>query len=249
MRFINPAEVDEPTFEDIMTTKIDFFEDVTADEARRYCKDRAITYLPSKLDRASVFKLEGSSFLRIPIEETQTVAPAKKIFDEDVSELFNKNEVIFVFDKGRIIGITHFCDYNRDPVFIYLYSKMLKFEKKLRETLIRKGLNNSHMKDFFAGKSYENEVYAEKLVGFDKLHLKALEPFQCFLLTDLLSLLARNGISINQEPITAMRNHIMHIKNVIKNKDYEKANLIYDFASFEGLIKSFKEFKKTNELL
>lgn len=247
MKFINKTEVDEPRFEDIMTIEIYFREEFSENEAVRFLQERDITYLPSRLDNSYLYKLENNLLKTVELEKEQIVDLKKNIFDKNVLGLFKKSEVLFVFSKNKLVGVVHFCDYNREPVFIYGYSKILNFEKNLRNILIKNGLKNNDMKEFFKEKS-DNIVFKKKYQDFDKLPLKSSEPFQCFYLLDLISLLAHNKILKISQKVNDLRNYIMHGRNIVEHKNYEEANLIYDFHSFEkifNLIRLFnEEFEK-----
>ena len=144
----------------------------------------------------------------------------------------------------------HFCDYNREPFFVYGYSKILKFEKMLRELLLDKGLKNEDMKQFLKEKSHKNEIFRGRYEKYDKLPIKSTEPFQCFYLLELLSLLSQKTIIKIDQRINELRNYVMHNKNIILHKNYNEANLIYDFQSFEkvfNLVMLFKEYFKKLE--
>ena len=98
--------------------------------------------------------------------------------------------------KDDLHWVVHFCDYNRNPVAIYVYSLLLKFEQSLRELLISKGLTNNDMITFFekqVKKNKNNEYYLRKVENSKKLEkqkeMKELELFQTFHLKDLIDLL------------------------------------------------------------
>lgn len=235
MRFINNIEVDEPTFEDIMTRDIYFYEDFKEDEAKSFVKERDITYLPSKIDNSYLYKLVNNSFKKIKVREEQIIKPNKKIFDEDMLELFRKSEVLFIFENGLIEdglkGVVHFCDYNREPVFIYCYSKILMLEKMLRELLIKRGFKNEDMKRFLID---YNRKYYERVYKKKEKYFKAAEPFQYFYLKDLILLLRHDKVDICDK-INDLRNHVMHGRNLVEHKNYYEASLIYDFKSFKNI--------------
>lgn len=232
MRFINNIEVDEPTFEDIMTKDIYFYEDFKEDEAKRFVKERDITYLPSKIDNSYLYKLVNNSFKKIKIKDEQILKPYKKIFDEDVLELFRKSEVLFIFKDG-LKGVVHFCDYNREPVFIYCYSKILMLEKMFRELLIENKLENENMKRFLIEK-FGGKYYRSKYGDLEK-YFKATEPFQCFYLRDLILFFRYKGILDISDKINDLRNHVMHGRNLVKHENYYNASLIYNFESFKNI--------------
>jgi hypothetical protein len=246
VKFINKTEVDEPRFEDIMTTEIYFSEDFSENEAAKFLKERDITYLPSRINNSYLYKLENNLLKPVKLEKDQRIDTEKSIFDKNVLGLFKKSEVLFVFSENKLVGVVHFCDYNREPVFIYGYSKILNFEKNLRNILIKHGLKNNDMKECFKAKA-DNIVFKKKYQDFDKLPIKSSEPFQCCYLLDLISLLAHKKILKISHKVNDLRNYIMHGRNIVEHKNYEEANLIYDFHSFENIFNLITLFNEECE--
>lgn len=227
-------------FDKIMTTKVLFYDDVFKEDCKMFCERRNITYLPSKKNYSSCHKLDGDEFKKMRIEESQRVDVKDGMFGNSILEKFEKHHVLFVYRKNEISGVVHFCDYNRNPVCVYVYALLLEFERKLRELLISHGLNNNDMLDFFgkhAEKHKKNGHYSRKAEEYRKietqLKMKDLEPFQMFDIKDLIDLLNSKGIyEVPMAINDVLRNAIMHAKNVVRHKDYESSGLIYDFESF-----------------
>jgi hypothetical protein len=222
--------------ERIMTTKVRFYDDAFKGDLKKFCKDRNITYLPSKNDPSSCYKLSGNRFQKEKIQESQKVDVKDYVFDNAIREKFEAHKVLFVFRKTELAGIIHFCDYNRDPVSIYAYALLLKFERNLRELLISHNLTNRDMLDFFE-KHRRNPYYSSKVDEFNepqnRMKMRELEPFQMFDLKDLICLL--NSKKVYRVPVAInddLRNTIMHTKNVVRHENYEKSGLIYNVASF-----------------
>jgi len=235
MKFLNKNEVDEPCFKDIMTSEIVFYENKTLEDAIRFCKDRHITYLPSRKDDNLLYQFCENSFKEIKINDFQKVEKNKNVFDNNCLELFKQSEVLFVFNKDKLIGIVHFCDYNKEPILLWGYSKILKFEKGLRKFFINNNLKNEDMINFIKEHPRYKANFEEKL-------LQSLEPFQCFNLSDLVSLLNHSKILNITPKIISFRNFVMHNRNLIENINYEEANLSYDFDSFKKIFDLVKLF-------
>jgi hypothetical protein len=234
-------------FDKIMTYEILFYDNAFKEDCQVFCNRRNITFLPSKKDSNVCYSLVNDEFREQQIEESQRLKATDGIFDDPVLKKFEKHHVLFVYEKSEIIGVVHFCDYNRDPVFLSVYPLLLEFERKLRELLISYGLKNEDMLKFFKEHSEENSYYLNKLESFEssrvQKEMKELEPFQAFDLKDLTALVNSRKILKIPETINNLRNTIMHAKDIVKHRDYEIANLIYDFASFEDFFKSVRQLK------
>ena len=248
MRFKNINEVDEPEFQDIMTTEIKYFEDFEKEkDAKKFCEDREVTYLPLKGNNLLVREFKNGHFGEIELQESQKIKPTKKIFDKDVIELFDKSRVLFVFSKDKLKGIIHYSDYNREPVYIYLYSQILNFEKSLRGLLIIKGLKNEDMINYFEEKARDGDSnFRHKFdyINRNRESLKSFSEFQLFYLSDLIFLLDdRLKVSINQK-VKDLRNDVMHSKDFVEHKDYQELPSLYRFSSFTEFFELVLTFYK-----
>jgi len=234
-------------FDRIMTNELLFYNSASEQDCKNFCRTRNITFLPSKRDSNICYKLVGNEFRERQIEESQRVEATDGIFDDSVLSKFEKHHVLFVYKKSEVIGVVHFCDYNRDPVFLSVYPLLLKFEKKLRRLLTSHGLKNQDMLKFFEEHAKKDDYYMKRLQSFEKHKvkkgMKELEPFQMFDLKDLTALVNSKKLLKISDSINDLRNTIMHAKNVVRNRDYEVANLIYDFESFRDFFNSVKLIK------
>jgi hypothetical protein len=243
MRFKNKNNVDEPEFQDIMTTEIKYFEDFKKEEdAKKFCEDREITYLPSKRDNLTAYEYLSGHFKRNKIENNQKIKATKKIFDKDVLELFNKNRVLFLISNDKLKGIVHYSDYNRESVYIYLYSQILSFEKSLRVLLVKNGLRNKDMIKYFKekiqnGSPKDKKTYKEKIRKINNDSFKSFSEFQLFYLLDLIFLLGHHGIATIDQSVNNLRKYVMHSKDFIEHKDFEEMPSLYKFTSFEKIFK------------
>lgn len=223
-------------FNKIMTSDVLFYGDAFKEDCKTFCNKRNITYLPSGNNANVCYKLDGGEFKKKGIEESQRVEVTDKIFDNSILDKFRRHHVLFVYRNNKIAGIVHFCDYNRDSVFLNIYPLLLQFERELRKLLISHGLRNEDMIEFFKNHSGK-EHYPEKFEHYtsEKIQkgMKELEPFQAFDLKDLIGLVNSKDILRMSENICDLRNHIMHVKNIVKHKNYEISSLIYSFESFD----------------
>jgi hypothetical protein len=213
------------SFDKIMTSDVVFYDDSFEAECAKYCQERYITYLPSLEDFDICYRFADRKFQEERIDESQKVSVDDDIFDKSVIKKFEAHQVLFVFEKNELVGVVHFCDYNRNPVSIYIYSLLLAFEKGVRELLIQNGLHNEDMIEFLHSKMKEE--------------MKELEPFQTFYLMNLIKLTNSKKILELSESVNYIRNIIMHAKNPVKHEDYEVAGLIYNIESFKKFFDSF----------
>lgn len=231
------------SFAKIMTSKVIFYDESFKEECVRYCKERNITYVPFLDDFDICYKLIGDKFEKERIAESQKVNVDEDVFDKSVFEKFEAHHVLFVFNKNQLAGVVHFSDYNRRPIFIYIYSLLLEFEKGLRELLTYSGVSNKDMIEFFK-KHSKDSYFMEQFKHYSnpeiKNEMKELEPFQMFFLKDLIGLANSKKILKISESVNDIRNIVMHAKNPVKHKDYEIAGLIYNFESFEKFFQSIK---------
>lgn len=217
------------SFGKIMTSDVVFYDDSFEAECAKYCQERNITYLPSLDDFDICYKFADSKFLKKRIDKSQKVNADDDIFDKSVIKKFEKHQVLFVFEKNELVGVVHFCDYNRNPVSIYIYSLLLAFEKGLRELLIQNDLGNEDMIEFLHSKNKEE--------------MNELEPFQTFYLKNLIKLANSKKILKLSESINDIRSIVMHAKNPVRHEDYEIAGLIYNIRSFKKFFESIKLFQ------
>ena len=255
------------TFKDIQTTDLLYYD--SSKDIKNICYDfcdkRDIDFLPSIVGKENdgeykIFKLDrvNRSFKKINIKEDQIISVNHNIFDVNVLSLFEKNSVLFVFDKiknGSLSGIVHFSDYNSEIVSHFLYNYLHKFEKALREVLKIKNIDDSAILDYFETqqKNYKPDAkeYIKYQCRIDEYHdNKDLHSsFQNYYIDDLIGLLKAKKIltSIDIDRIRSIRNDVMHIRNFVK-KIKSSNSLKYDFntfkKSFDKVIYFNKQFKR-----
>jgi hypothetical protein len=252
------------TFKDIQTTDLIYY-DSNMDIKNicyDFCDRRDIDFLPSIVGKEKdgeykIFKLdrENRNFKKINIKEDQKISLNHNIFDLDVLTHFEKNKVLFVFDKiknGSLSGIVHFSDYNNEVVSHFLYSYLHKFEKALREVLKIKNIDDSAIHEYFITQknkckdnSKEYRKYEYRIDEFnDNKDLNS--SFQNYYIDDLIGILKAKKIlaSIDIDQIRSIRNDVMHIHNFVKKVDANSNSLKYDFNSFKNSLKKVLYFNK-----
>ncbi len=239
------------TFDDIMTSEIVFFDASFEKDCIQFCKERNITFIPSLEFFDRCYELtDDDKFQEEKIEESQKVNIGENVFDKSVFEKFEKHHVLFVYRDDELEGVVHFCDYNRSPIFIYIYSLLLKFEKELRTLFTYYGMSNKDMIEFFRRQNtkYYREQFEKSLIPKNEIIMKELEPFQMFNLSDLIGLANSNDVIQISKSVIDIRNIIMHAKNPVKHRNYENDGLIYNYESFKGFFECVKllqlEFRK-----
>lgn len=235
------------SFAEIMTSQVIFYDEFFKEECIKYCEERKITYLPSLEDFEVCYKLTGDKFEAERIAESHKVNVDNDVFDKSIFEKFKTHNVLFVINKNELAGVVHFCDYNRRPILIYIYSLLLEFEKGLRELLTYCELSNNDMIEFFEKSpkdSRDKRYHLNQFKHFSKPgikeEMKEFEPFQMFYLRDLIGLTNFKKILNISESVNDIRNIAMHAKNPVKHKDYETAGWIYTFESFNIFFQSIK---------
>ena len=79
--------------------------------------------MPSK-DRKSVYKLQDNVFQKEFLNEDLMCNPFEGIFSKNIMEKFsigNHDEVLFVTEEERIIGVVHIVDYNSEFLYVGMY--------------------------------------------------------------------------------------------------------------------------------
>jgi len=147
---------------------------------------------------------------------------------------------LFLISNDKLKGIVHYSDYNRESVYIYLYSQILNFEKSLRGLLVKNGLRNKDMIKYFKekiqnGPAKDKKTYREKVKEINNNSLKSFSEFQLFYLLDLIFLLGHHRIATIDQGVNNLRKYVMHSKDFIEHKDSEEMPSLYRFASFKKI--------------
>lgn len=253
------------TFEDIMQSKILYFDDDAKDACFDICNYLQIDNMPA-LDGQNFYERVGENFHQKRIEKVHKLANHKSICDEDVLKKFkdNKHNVLFVFDERVLEGIVHISDYNRDVVLQAIQDDILSFERKLRQLILLHGKKNEDMRAYFdyklskAKRDKETEIYLNKKINYDNKinEINSLGPFQLFDFSDIMDFASSqfssyihtfekysiSGTEKNgSEILKTLRNLAMHGKNPVSiNHDTS----IYSMESLELLFESLQILRK-----
>jgi len=229
------------TIDDIMTEDIIYYE--SDKQALEICRKLNISYLPLKNGIKCYDKKTGK--IR-EISPEQIVLPYIRLFDDSLKNKFEKYEVIFVKYYGRIMGVVHYSDYNRDAAMIYYYGLILELERNLRVLLTSNDLRNEDIIDYYLSTKKRQEKFMTKH-GMNKLEKSKLmelfdtiHPFQNFLLSDLTwyinHLVNQREIRFDKtidEDIMKFRNKVMHAKNPISKEANDTEGIpIYNMQDY-----------------
>jgi len=229
------------TIDDIMTEDIVYYESDT--QALEICGKLNISYLPLK-NGIHCFDRETGEVRNIDPE--QTVPPYMRLFNDSLRNKFEEYEILFVKYYGRLMGVIHYSDYNRDAAMIYYYGLLLELERSLRALLIAHGFRNEDIIDYYLSTKERQEKFMTRH-GKDKLEKATLmerfdtiHPFQNFLLSDLtwyINHLIKHGTirfdkRINDDML-AFRNKVMHAKNPISKETNDTEDIpIYNLQDY-----------------
>jgi len=241
--------------QNIMTTDILYYDSEFKNQCYEFCVKRNIDCLPSiiKPDQFYLRQDKFKNFKRQTISEYRVIAQSEYIFNPILSNRFEKQNILFVYDKNRLTGIVHFSDYNKGNVRVYLYSLLNEYERLLRKLLIVNYLRNDDMINYF--KSLKDKHYEERLEGISlsKYDLSDFPDFEKFYFLELIQLLLYHKIiKLNQE-VNKLRNSIMHAHELVHKKDNSVEDLIFSLDSFKiffclvGIL--LKDFKKVSNRL
>ncbi len=244
--------------QNIMTQDILYYDSEFKNQCYEFCVKRNIDCLLSiiKLDQFYLRQDKFKNFKRQKISEDRIIAQSEYIFNPILSNRFEKQNILFVYDKNRLTGIVHFSDYNKGNVRVYLYSLLNEYERLLRKLLIVNDLKNDDMLKHFEMQSMKDKHYEERLkeISLLKNNLSDFPNFEKFYFLELIQLLRKHKIiKLNQE-VNKLRNSIMHAHELVYKKDNSLDDLIFNLDSFKTffhlvciLLKDFK--KVSNRLL
>lgn len=245
-------------FSNIMTRNVRFYEDGTADENREFCKDKNLTYLPSR-DGKLRYSLDGdrSTFKKEDITSEYNVTADEVIFSTEIRDKFKKNDILFVYKEEKIVGVVHYSDYNSLIVYLYLYSKIMIFEETLRKYFDAKGVSNQDVIDYFTDKiktcnHKETDYFCSRITYFKKQEekMRELKPFQIFAITDLIRYAnSQFKLEIGNKKISDLRNNIMHFRILVRYDTNDDSEFIYDYKTFEELLENMRYLDKQQEIL
>jgi hypothetical protein len=241
----------------IYTKKLQFYDENEIEKCRKFCCQYGITYLPS-IDRKSYWELKDNNFIYKELTDIVCCSPSDLIFDLHTLEKFkdaNSDNVLFVTNENKIVGVVHIVDYNQDEIYFEFYKLLFNFEKMIRELLKTKKVtddtfllyikkkaedkkNTQKSKEywFYRYIEYVGDTEGKKI---EKIKSRSiLGPFQSYYLRDLLLFALHNKYlnSINVEVLTFLRNRIAHTNDIIKKDKTENEGHLYNFDGLHEFI-------------
>lgn len=207
-----------PTFGQIMTEELVFYDENFLEKCSNFCERRNVDYLPG-VDGESVFEFSEDGFKERCLEKNkdQLVRPTKRIFSPGIVEKFDEFKVLFIYEDREIVGVVHFSDYNRKPVYLYLYDRIYELETSIRKLL-----------------------YLEKVGAGGN----SSGPFQNYGLPALIDRLHDTDIELQlpKEDLRELRNRVMHERQFVEHEDFQEKSLHYSLESFR------KSFQRVSQL-
>lgn len=178
------------------------------------------------------------------MDELKTVHPSEALFKDDVYEKLRYSSLLFVMDRGKRVGMVHFSDYNRLPVFTQTFQRLHHLEREMVKALT---MRKVQLKDLYVLRNMDQPPVSEREVqdtrqrknGDSEAILKYSDLEKLYLKTLLvLYNYRRDHEPINWSPIqhpniiNMLRNRIAHSNDLVELVDGTRSNLIYDFKSF-----------------
>lgn len=220
------------TFGEIMTKEVVFYEKDHRVVCAEFCKARDIHLLPAihKNNVGYKYSKAEGTFKRQKIYTTGCVEANENIFKSIVINRFKNRKVLFVKEDGEFVGVVHFCDYNRSPVYEEIYKKLYKLERGLLYLITE-----------FGGKTLgELEKFKDVNSGTGSSELLIKQDFRDLKinLSEIMKFATKKGILIMKDvdKIHDLRNKIAHSIDLIEKVEYKKGDLKYSFQSFTDLI-------------
>lgn len=222
------------TYRDIMTKEVVFYEEDYNDVFVKFCKARNINFLPAIHDSKIAFKYSKSKgdFDRFNIEASLCVEASESIFKSIAIKRFKLSRILFVKEFGDLVGVVHYCDYNRPPVFEEIYKKLYKLERGLLYLITEYGGKSLEDLEKFMEVNQPSGNKAHRLLTKQdfrdlKVNLSDIMRFA----NEKQILIIRNIPSINQ-----LRNKIAHSNDLVTKEPLKKGDLKYNFEAFRNLI-------------
>lgn len=247
------------TFEDIMQSKILYYDNEVVEACLDICSTLKIDTMPA-YDSKHYYELENYHFVEKEIVDDLKLRTSDRIFDTESLEKLknNKHNVLFVYSGTILKGIVHFADYNKNIVLKRIQDDVLNFELNLRELLVLNGKTNNDIIKFYEYKFSKdnNKQYPESRLNYFKRkdkEINMLGQFQLCELSDLMNY-CNSSFSDNifkfenhkdcnnitgDQIIVSLRNMVMHGKNPIE-KDLDSS-----IFSIESLLR----FQKSLQIL
>lgn len=245
-------EYEEPILSDIMTEDLVFYDKENEEECLSFCEKRDISYLPSH-EGDYVYEYIDGQFRKRELSTNQIVSVDENVFSNELLNKFSENEVLFVEENEKLVGVVHFADFNCKEIYCYLYSRIYDLETSMRKLLRSEGMSEEDLAQYYRSKTKntEKEFYQRRLNELSSTveERSITRPFQEVYLQDLITLIHNNrntfNLKLDQKTLKELRNHIMHEKQFVKHKDYDEFAMHYEFDSFESFFQDVKCLEKT----
>lgn len=221
------------TFSEIMTRGMVFYDEEYLTECKEFCRIRDIQFLPHihSHNLCYYYDRDTGNFKKQQIKERQLVNFDDPVFDTNLINDFGNYQVLFVEKSKRLVGIVHMSDYNRGPVYDYLYKKLFLLEKGLVHLIIHfSGLRKLELYKFLDKSLQESE--AEKPLSQKDFRGKGLSLKTILELVHAYELVKIREADIHK--IIAVRNKIAHSDQLVPQSAQDPMQ--FSSSSFSHLI-------------
>ncbi len=148
---------------EISTKDIIYYIEEEETRCINFCKKRNISFLPHhSLSKIYKFNEDLGKFNILEIREEQKISENTNVFDYSLKDRFKQENILFVYDNELLTGVVHFCDYNKNIVYIYLYTMLLEVERLIRVYLINKNIKEQEVVESICNKIAENDKKDKK---------------------------------------------------------------------------------------
>ncbi len=242
-----------------------FYQEDKVQELIAFCELNGISHLPD-FDRKSIYKLQGDSFVKVPLTKDLTCHPFDRLFDEATLLKFetgDHDEVMFAVEDDIVKGVVHIVDYNNDFLNVEFYKASYNFERMLRDYLVINGENNQSLLNWMQEKAGASEHWRkryEQCVPSNSKKSEQLEQkrkdlrvFQTFYLNDLLIFAASKQLvsktfKQNIEAIKQIRNWVAHSKD-LAYRSKEMGKPLYKINELKNFVANANKFFECYEEL
>lgn len=250
---------------DIAVTKLICYNPLHEDNLRQFCFRNGISYLPD-VDRKFIYQLSEDGFTKRSLTEDYCLNPEELLFDITTVRKFERvdeNEIKFVVEDGKIVGVVHIVDYNNEFIAVELYRSFFRFENALRSLLIKNGLCNQDLINWVKinrdyemfmsdGSNYWTDKY-ERMMPSDPYKYAKVEnqrqlvyPFQTFYFKELLEFAVDQNLLnkniFNTYSLYHLRNFMAHSRHFVSVAESDEGQLLYDFNNLKDFVSNINRF-------
>jgi|GEM_PF-4374444 len=232
------------TVSELMTHKILYFDPDFAEECVAYALNHQISEMPivDDLTKCVVFEPNYKVYYQ-EITSEHKVTATEFAFSNTVLEKLIKNHVLFVYSNDNLCGVLHFSDYNKKPVYKYIFNQIFDIEGLLRKFLASFGYTHRSMLDFFKEKSKKNgkSYYINRYLELEPTLKEDLDgsTFEKFYLVELIDLVNHSKVLKLSRSIGDIRNATVHVRDFIGSTATQ--DLSHFFRSKEEFASLFNE--------